>query len=424
MTVPSTDAPPADTGAPVRYVLEIFQPDGTRGEINRELLLWLDAKMKACAIGRRSIEVDLWLDSLGGDAHAAFRIALLLHEKVSRLRVVIPDSARSAATLLALSADEIYMADAAEFGPLDAQIKHAGEVASARDMVRNLEYLQRQAYGFSGEAAKGYQHMFELPPVEALRAGVDLAVALQQPLMNRIEVLQILEAKNLLEATERYANRLISLPYRRRLLRGEDTTPPPYERLAQTVRKLVRDYPTHDFVIDRVEAEGLRLPVSRLGNYEEAQQTVTALEEVRKSRQAWRDFRLVTPSPHGKDGDESRGSGRAGDDGGGSSSGSDSPPWQPPVGTDSTIPRQSPDSGLRDASPHLGDHVKNAGVVDVRNTTRREFRMRHLARQGPSLELDLRDQFLSFVPELTFSPAHEAEKELGEPWMWVHNNQD
>lgn len=69
---------------------------------------------------RENVELDLWLESPGGDAHAAYKLALLLRAHASRLRVVIPDYAKSAATLLTLAADEIYVAPVAELGPLDA----------------------------------------------------------------------------------------------------------------------------------------------------------------------------------------------------------------------------------------------------------------------------------------------------------------
>ena len=67
-------------------------------------------------------EIDVWLDSPGGKANAAYKIALLLRSRAAKLRVVVSDYAKSAATLLVLAADEIYMAGAAELGPLDAQI--------------------------------------------------------------------------------------------------------------------------------------------------------------------------------------------------------------------------------------------------------------------------------------------------------------
>ena len=88
-------------------------------------------------------EIDLWLESPGGDAHVSYKIALLLRSYTPKLRVIVPDYAKSAATLLSLAADEIYMARAAELGPLDAQIGYEkeGMTISALDRARSLEDL-------------------------------------------------------------------------------------------------------------------------------------------------------------------------------------------------------------------------------------------------------------------------------------------
>lgn len=95
-----------------------------------------------------SVEVDVWLESPGGDANAAFKLALLLRHISRKVRVVIPDIAKSAATLLALSGHEIYMAPAAELGPLDAQLFDEGSVhryTSALNIARAADEVARDA---------------------------------------------------------------------------------------------------------------------------------------------------------------------------------------------------------------------------------------------------------------------------------------
>src|SRR5215470_9001210 len=71
---------------------------------------------------RDEVQVDVWIESGGGSADTAFKLALMLRHYSSLIRVVIPDYAKSAATLLALAGNEIYMAPGAEMGPLDMQL--------------------------------------------------------------------------------------------------------------------------------------------------------------------------------------------------------------------------------------------------------------------------------------------------------------
>ena len=61
------------------------------------------------ALPRDCKAVDLLVVSLGGDPTVAWRVMTLLRDRVKKVGVLIPQSAFSAATLLALGADEIIM---------------------------------------------------------------------------------------------------------------------------------------------------------------------------------------------------------------------------------------------------------------------------------------------------------------------------
>jgi hypothetical protein len=68
-------------------------------------------------------KLDLIIVSPGGDGTAAETILHLCRKYcTSQFRVVIPAFAKSAATLIALGADEIVMGESSEIGPIDAQI--------------------------------------------------------------------------------------------------------------------------------------------------------------------------------------------------------------------------------------------------------------------------------------------------------------
>lgn len=69
-------------------------------------------------------DLDLLLHTGGGDMDAAEKLISLVRGKVGTgtLRVVIPDYAKSAGTLMALGADALVMSDTSELGPIDPQI--------------------------------------------------------------------------------------------------------------------------------------------------------------------------------------------------------------------------------------------------------------------------------------------------------------
>jgi hypothetical protein len=73
----------------------------------------------------RGTQLDLMLHTLGGDVDAAEKLTSMLLKTVGsagELRVIIPDSAKSAGTLIALAAQTVVMSDTSELGPIDPQI--------------------------------------------------------------------------------------------------------------------------------------------------------------------------------------------------------------------------------------------------------------------------------------------------------------
>jgi ClpP class serine protease len=66
--------------------------------------------------------LDLLLHSIGGTVEATQKLVLMLRDKVKSLRVIIPEMAKSAATLLAFASNEILMSYMAELGPIDPQV--------------------------------------------------------------------------------------------------------------------------------------------------------------------------------------------------------------------------------------------------------------------------------------------------------------
>jgi hypothetical protein len=79
------------------------------------------ALMESChAVQGRAL--DLVLHSPGGSATAAEQIVNYLRTQFDSIRVIVPLQAKSAATMIALGADEIVMGRFSELGPIDPQI--------------------------------------------------------------------------------------------------------------------------------------------------------------------------------------------------------------------------------------------------------------------------------------------------------------
>lgn len=69
--------------------------------------------------------IDLLLHTPGGDVDAAEKMIKLVRKRVGDdecLRVIIPDFAKSAGTMMALGANHIVMSDSSELGPIDPQV--------------------------------------------------------------------------------------------------------------------------------------------------------------------------------------------------------------------------------------------------------------------------------------------------------------
>ena len=72
----------------------------------------------------RGSNVDFLIHTGGGDIDAAEKLISMVRTTVGsgQLRVIVPDFAKSAGTLMAIAADKIVMSDSSELGPIDPQI--------------------------------------------------------------------------------------------------------------------------------------------------------------------------------------------------------------------------------------------------------------------------------------------------------------
>lgn len=111
-----------------------------------------------------SKEIDVLLHSPGGRPDATERIVHILRNKFDRVHFLIPHSAYSAATMLALSGDSITLHPSATLGPIDPQINGI----PARSIKRGFEKAKETLKQEGPEALPAYVPLIEQYSLELL----------------------------------------------------------------------------------------------------------------------------------------------------------------------------------------------------------------------------------------------------------------
>ena len=143
---------------------------GAAGYIERDDVLPLTDLLYRVKPG---VKLDLMLHTLGGDIDAAEKIAGLLLKAVGlhgELRIIVPDCAKSAGTLISLAAQSIVMGDTSELGPIDPQI-----VTTAPDGIRTSRPAQSYIDAYD-DMIKQIKDGADGPAVQALIAKFDPAL--------------------------------------------------------------------------------------------------------------------------------------------------------------------------------------------------------------------------------------------------------
>jgi hypothetical protein len=185
--------------------------------------------------------IDLVIVSQGGDANVAWRIVSLIRERVGEFRVLVPRSAFSAATLVALGADRIYMHPYGNLGPVDPQISvpqrrpDGGEDRlqfGSEDLAAFLTYA-KQSVGLSDQAhlLKVFERFIESVgpvPIGIAARGAQHSIAMGEQLLGT----------------------------RRRTGKR-----PNKEQARAIVETLNKKFFHHGYAVSREEARGIGLPV-------------------------------------------------------------------------------------------------------------------------------------------------------------------
>lgn len=98
--------------------------------------------------------IDFMLHSPGGNPDAAEQLVNILLSRSKDIRVIIPQTAKSAATMIALVADVILMSDSSELGPIDPQITfntpQGLQRRPAMALLKGLEDIQKEVVNNNG----------------------------------------------------------------------------------------------------------------------------------------------------------------------------------------------------------------------------------------------------------------------------------
>lgn len=195
--------------------------------------------------------LSLILNSSGGSIEYAFWIASVVRDRCDHLDVLVPNSAKSAATLIALAADRILFGQLGELGPLDPQVRDLAGGPNRRsplEIVKGIEFLRTY-----------YLETFDIiMPFLVRRAGMDVAHALEhvagllspiaEPLYRLVNYRELGEAVRSLTVGEEYARATM---HRWGPLDENSTE--------SIVRQLVWEYPDHGYIIDIEEARRIGL---------------------------------------------------------------------------------------------------------------------------------------------------------------------
>jgi hypothetical protein len=211
-----------------------------------------------CIGDRHFDDLDIVIDSGGGDIHAAYLLVSFLRLHTKRLEACVPRYARSAATLLCLGADSIVLDELAALGPLDAQVYEgvsddaSQKYGSALNAFKALERLRDFSLDTLQGGAEFLNEVKLLRPDDALKHAMELVRVITAPLFDKIQAEKLGEFSQALAIGEEYGRRLLA-----------KTAPMlSQQRRDEVLQQLVHQYPSHEYVIDYQELTDLGLEVA------------------------------------------------------------------------------------------------------------------------------------------------------------------
>lgn len=176
----------------------------------------------------RDVDLDLLIHSSGGDIDAAEKIICMCRDKSKSFRVIVPQYAKSAATLIALAADSIVMGYTSELGPIDPQISIT---------LRDGKRLTRPAHSY----------LEGLKTIRDEIKGDSSYIKTYLPLLEQLDPALLDYCRKAIKRSEEFAKKWLS----RHMFKDNE------KKAASIAAKLnsVDKYVMHGVVIDHEEAE-------------------------------------------------------------------------------------------------------------------------------------------------------------------------
>lgn len=201
----------------------------------------------AVTSSKRHSKALLVLVTNGGHANSAYRISRFFQDIYDEFIVYVPSYCKSAGTLVVVGAHKLIMSQFAELGPLDVQLMKSDEIGEIRSGLIGrsaLASLNEQAFGMFEQSLLQIKRRSRgtVRFKSAAELAAELTVGLFAPIYEQINPINVGEDHRDLEVAIEYGTRL----GRYSANVNEDA-----------VRRLVHDYPSHDFVIDLTEARTL-----------------------------------------------------------------------------------------------------------------------------------------------------------------------
>jgi hypothetical protein len=189
----------------------------------------------------------LLLTTNGGSADSAYRITRCLQHSYRNGKVIlfVDTYCKSAGTLIALGADEIVMSDLAELGPLDVQLSKSDELAemtSGLTPVQALGVLREETFAtFEEHFLKlRFRSGLQITTKTALDISARLTIGLFDKVYEQLDPMRLGEYQRAMLIAHAYGTRIAT------------------DNLKdEALSRLIADYPSHGFIIDREEAGDL-----------------------------------------------------------------------------------------------------------------------------------------------------------------------
>lgn len=185
----------------------------------------------------------LFLTTFGGDADAGYRIGRCLQHHYEHISVVIPSLCKSAGTLVAIAAHELVIGDLGELGPLDVQVRKVNEFmerSSGLDFMEAMEASRDHVMDSFRTAILEIKSGTRISTKLAGEFAAQIAASIAAPLYAQIDPNRVGEMQRAIN---------IAIGYGGRLAKKSNSLKP------DALMRLVSEYPSHGFVIDRAEAK-------------------------------------------------------------------------------------------------------------------------------------------------------------------------